>query len=521
MPGTVADLQAYAASLGPPGGTSQGPPRGNALLALIGQIALQAGLGTEGARAAQAVAQTEGALYGAVGDVRGGGSYGPLQFYAQGMLPVFASALGVSADQAKQIVTQHPETAVQWALRGYLGQAIRDGLSQGLSGPRLAVYAQRYGQRSQASERAGQSYQALFAGNPGVYGGDSRAASARPAAGAQPTVAPAAGAQPTAATAAPAGQPGDVLYKGGLAPNQFGDAQLTKDEALAACGPAAAVAFARRYGRNPTLREALDLAKTTGWTPEGGMNGLGNEMRLLERMGVPHRLEAGDPNWDAVVHDALQGNPVILSTPKHYWVIDGYDPEHGLFHVGNTGLARRDVNKQWVKASEIAAADGRVQGALYTDDPTVPGTSYAARGTGRLVGDDWRLTASPVPEARGGALPPVGGPAFGEPGQVDPNAGARTTPAADASSSYEYKDWNPFDSEGWRAVGRIHRSFLELPERGRRFLEQENERLDAERARRFGQIPTFLGATNTPSVFDEMLSPLRGVPFLSPPVAGG
>src|SRR5215475_4429586 len=220
MPGTVADLQAYAASLGPPGGTSQGPPRGNALLALIGQIALQAGLGTEGARAAQAVAQTEGALYGAVGDVRGGGSYGPLQFYAQGMLPVFASALGVSPEEAKQIVTQHPETAVQWALRGYLGQAIRDGLSQGLSGPRLAVYAQRYGQRSQAPERAGQSYQALFAGNPGVYGGDSRAASARPAAGAQPTVAPAAGAQPTAATAAPAGQPGDVLYKGGLAPNQ-------------------------------------------------------------------------------------------------------------------------------------------------------------------------------------------------------------------------------------------------------------------------------------------------------------
>src|SRR5215475_2216829 len=229
MPGTVADLQAYAASLGPPGGTSQGPPRGNALLALIGQIALQAGLGTEGARAAQAVAQTEGALYGAVGDVRGGGSYGPLQFYAQGMLPVFASALGVSADQAKQIVTQHPETAVQWALRGYLGQAIREGLSQGLSGPRLAVYAQRYGQRSQASERAGQSYQALFAGNPGVYGGDSRAASVARAAGTQPTVgataraaaspaarvaATPAGVSPVVATAAPAGQPGDVLYKG-------------------------------------------------------------------------------------------------------------------------------------------------------------------------------------------------------------------------------------------------------------------------------------------------------------------
>src|SRR5215471_16732916 len=43
--------------------------------------------------------------------------------------------------------------------------------------------------------------------------------------------------------------------------SQFGDPQLTNDEAYAACGPAAAVRFASMYGRNPSLREAVDLAK--------------------------------------------------------------------------------------------------------------------------------------------------------------------------------------------------------------------------------------------------------------------
>src|SRR5215471_5012401 len=48
--------------------------------------------------------------------------------------------------------------------------------------------------------------------------------------------------------------------------SQFGQSQLSNDEAYAACGPAAAVRFASMYGRNPTLREATDLAATVGWT---------------------------------------------------------------------------------------------------------------------------------------------------------------------------------------------------------------------------------------------------------------
>src|SRR5262245_56133870 len=62
-------------------------------------------------------------------------------------------------------------------------------------------------------------------------------------------------------------------------PSQLPGAQpeLTSAEALAACGPVAAIAFAQRMGRNPTAREAVDLAKGVGWTQGQGMAGPGSE----------------------------------------------------------------------------------------------------------------------------------------------------------------------------------------------------------------------------------------------------
>src|SRR5262249_28277283 len=68
--------------------------------------------------------------------------------------------------------------------------------------------------------------------------------------------------------------------------SRFGGPQLTADEAYAAGGPAAAVRFAQMYGRNPTLREATDLAATVGWTQGAGMAGLGSEKALMDKMGV-------------------------------------------------------------------------------------------------------------------------------------------------------------------------------------------------------------------------------------------
>lgn len=133
-------------------------------LSAIGQIALRAGLGRAGARAAQAVAVTEGALTGKRGDDER--SHGWFQFFEGGELPNYAAANGWSIEQAKAVIAANPEHAATWALNGYLGNAIKAGIADGKSGAALATYAQTVGQRSKTPERAGQVYDSIFADAP-------------------------------------------------------------------------------------------------------------------------------------------------------------------------------------------------------------------------------------------------------------------------------------------------------------------------------------------------------------------
>src|SRR5215212_439587 len=56
-----------------------------------------------------------------------------------------------------------------------------------------------------------------------------------------------------------------------LTPNQLTAGRaLTHAEALAACGPAAAVALARATGRTLSLDAAVAVAREVGWTVERG-----------------------------------------------------------------------------------------------------------------------------------------------------------------------------------------------------------------------------------------------------------
>jgi hypothetical protein len=155
----------------------------------------------------------------------------------------------------------------------------------------------------------------------------------------------------------------DLLGK--LVPSQFGDPSLSAEEAAAACGPAAAVAFARANGRNPTLREALDVAKQVGWTAQGGMNGVANQKRLLDTLGIPATLDTSR-DWSKITQAVQGGAPVTISTPVHYFVADGYDPQSGRFHVGASGTAFKN-GSDWLSADEIQSLGGGMNGALFTD----------------------------------------------------------------------------------------------------------------------------------------------------------
>lgn len=199
--------------------------------------------------------------------------------------------------------------------------------------------------------------------------------------------------------------------------SQFGDPQLTADEAYAACGPAAAVRFASMYGRNPTLREATDLAKQVGWTPAQGMAGIDSEASLMQKIGVPVKVVRG-PQWDVFAQEAQTGNPVTISTAGHYFFADGYDPNTGKFHVGRSGLDLRR-GAEWMSPDQMTAVMGPVQGALLADNPQVPAPSTADQQDDPLawlgrtkdaIGSSLGGAAQSVADTVGGAASSIFGP---------------------------------------------------------------------------------------------------------------
>src|SRR5262245_12972565 len=184
--------------------------------------------------------------------------------------------------------------------------------------------------------------------------------------------------EPVQTTSAPAGGPTAAGPRPRAeALGQF-EQGLPYAEAAAICGPVAALAFAQANGRNPDLGEARRLARQVGWTEQGGMNGVANEQRLLTSLGVSSRLDA-EPDFGEIAADAASGNPIIVSTPVHYYYVDGYDEATGRLHVGKTGEARRG-GSAWMTPQQIADLDGGLNGALYVDNPRSPQPSVAAVG---------------------------------------------------------------------------------------------------------------------------------------------
>ena len=158
--------------------------------------------------------------------------------------------------------------------------------------------------------------------------------------------------------------------RGDLTPNQLTAGRtLTREEALAACGPAAAVAFARARGRALTLDEAVAAARAVGWTAERGMAGPRSQVALLERLGIPATLE---PTIDRakVVREVSAGRPVIIHTgngPGHYLVAERYDAASGRFDFGQSAAVLRLAGaRRWFGLDEVGSLGMGIPGeAIY------------------------------------------------------------------------------------------------------------------------------------------------------------
>lgn len=171
-------------------------------------------------------------------------------------------------------------------------------------------------------------------------------------------------------------------YGRDLAPAQFGDPQLSFADAVAACGPVAAIAFLRETGRNMTLSEAVNIARDSGtWDQSTGMHGPEAEQRLLAQMGINATLAYAPVKQDAI-NAVESGRAVILSSPGdyHYYVITDYNPQTGEFYVGNTGNVWADPkrNTSWKTWESIGP-----QAALYFDPGAASDLMAATNGTDR------------------------------------------------------------------------------------------------------------------------------------------
>jgi hypothetical protein len=187
--------------------------------------------------------------------------------------------------------------------------------------------------------------------------------------------------RPSPATTGPAGVPTAVAEGAGwretwgkdLTPNQINETLnlgLSWDAALATCGVAASVAFARANGRAPTFKEALDLARATGeWNADVGMTrGTTGQLALLKGLGVEARAA---PLAEGEVAAAVQrGQPVQINAHGnggHFYVAQGYDPQTRKFDFGNSAaILKRSGGKTWFRLDELPSLGvGTPSEAIY------------------------------------------------------------------------------------------------------------------------------------------------------------
>lgn len=143
-----------------------------------------------------------------------------------------------------------------------------------------------------------------------------------------------------------------------LTPNQLTDSGLDSESALAACGPAAAIAFARANGRNPTWQEAIQLAQATGWNKDAGMSrGTSGEIALLGKLGV--KAQSTGIDEQQIARTVQSGMPVILNAHGnggHFYVATAVrQGPNGLeFNFGNSAaVLRRSGGKTWWRLDEL------------------------------------------------------------------------------------------------------------------------------------------------------------------------
>lgn len=343
-----------AAGLGP--GAMAVAPAGTAPAKLQGPIA-------------KAKAKAAAEAQAAAGGSGGGAASGELDASFQPNDPIFARAAEVAQEEGVDPVTFQRIVAVE--SRGNPNAYNRKSGAGGLTGlmpataqsvgvtnmfdPEQALRGGAKYLRQMVDRYGGDYVKAVAAynagpGNVDQYGGvppfEETQKYVRAIRGSTQPSTPAGGqavAMPSNANEMPSPPPG-VKPLRGITVAQYGEEGLATGAAEYICGVIAAKAFADSQGRNPSLREALDLARQIGVIdPARGMHGIESTVQLIRRLGGTASVGKVDKNQ--IIQELSAGRPVIVDTDAgsrgHYFVIEGYNPEDDTFDFGNSARALR------------------------------------------------------------------------------------------------------------------------------------------------------------------------------------
>jgi hypothetical protein len=98
------------------------------------------------------------------------------------------------------------------------------------------------------------------------------------------------------------------------------------------------------------------------------MAGPQSQVALLKQMGVAATMTQG-VDWERVKTEAAAGRPVIIDSPAHYFVVEGFDPASGRFNFGNSAARalRKAGGNAWWRPEDLGGLidGGTPRSAIY------------------------------------------------------------------------------------------------------------------------------------------------------------
>jgi len=186
--------------------------------------------------------------------------------------------------------------------------------------------------------------------------------------------------------------------------SKYSEAQNRAYAVLSAvCGPEVAAAFARYYGKSIDPDDIVNTARTYGlWTAQTGMRGPQAQKKLLDTLGIPVQFSP-EVNVGALQQAMAEGRTGALSTPNHYFFLQGYNPQTGQYDTGQSGSVYKGGGR-YLTLDQIKALGGGIQGQFLANPSDFKTMEFNyARDTPQPSPDDYRG----IPGAR--AMPYVAG----------------------------------------------------------------------------------------------------------------